>query len=87
MRGFTDKYVEAVMRKVLNGSMTVKGASVRLGVSRQYLYVLKSRYLKEGVICLAHGNKGKQRQWKIPDEIAQRIVSLYKGKYQPTFPA
>ena len=30
MRGFTDKYVEAVIRKVLNGSMTVKGASVRL---------------------------------------------------------
>ena len=82
MRGFTDKYVEAVMRKVLNGSMTVKGASVRLGVSRQYLYVLKDRYLKEGAICLAHGNKGKQRQWKIPDEIAQRIVALYRGKYQ-----
>ena len=82
MRGFTDKYVEAVIRKVLNGSMTVKGASVRLGVSRQYLYVLKDRYLKEGVICLAHGNKGKQRQWKIPDEIAQRIVALYRGKYQ-----
>lgn len=82
MRGFTDKYVEAVIRKVLNGSMTVKGASVRLGVSRQYLYVLKDRYLKEGVICLAHGNKGKQRNWKTPEEIAQRIVALYKGKYQ-----
>ena len=82
MRGFTDKYVEAVIRKVINGSMTVKEASVRLDVSRQYIYVLKDRYRKEGVTCLAHGNKGKQRQWKTPEELERRIVSLYKGKYQ-----
>ena len=82
MRGFTDKYVEAVIRKVLNRSMTVKEASVKLDVSRQHLYVLKDRYLKEGIACLTHGNKGKQRQWKIPDEISERIIALYKGKYQ-----
>ena len=81
MRGFTDKYVESVIRKVIKGSMTVKEASVRLQVSRQYLYKLRDRYQEEGISCLTHGNKGKQRQWKVPDEIAQRIITLYKGRY------
>lgn len=81
MKGFADKYVESIIRRAIRGTMSSRDAALRLGITRQYLNKLKVKYLEEGISCLSHKNKGKQCQWKIPDEIAQRIVSLYKGKY------
>jgi len=81
MKGFADKYVESIIRRAIRGTLSSRDAALRLGITRQYLNKLKVKYLEEGISCLSHKNKGKQCQWKIPDEIAQRIVSLYKGKY------
>ena len=82
MKNFADKYVESIIRRAIRGTMSSRDAALHLGITRQYLNRMKVRYREEGISCLSHKNKGKQRQWKIPDEIAQRIVSLYKGKYQ-----
>ena len=82
MKGFADKYVESIIRRAIRGTMSSRDAALRLGITRQYLNRLKVRYREEGISCLSHKNKGRQRQWKTSDEIAQRIVTLYKGKYQ-----
>lgn len=82
MKGFADKYVESIIKKTVRGTMSSRDAALKLGITKQYMNKLKARYLQEGLACLSHKNRGKQRQWKIPDEIAQRIVSLYRGKYQ-----
>ena len=82
MKGLSDKYVELIIKRTIKGSMTSKQAAQKLEVTKQYVNKLKIRYQSEGLSCLSHGNKGKQRDWKIPEEISNRIVKLYKGKYQ-----
>ena len=64
MKGFSDKYVESIIRKTIKGAMTAKQAAQKLEITKQYMNRLKIRYLSEGISCLSHGNTGKQREWK-----------------------
>lgn len=82
MKDFSDKYVESIIRKAMSGTMSIRECSVRLGISRQYMYRLVERYSREGASFLPHGNRGKQRAWKTDEESEERIVSLYEGKYR-----
>ena len=82
MKGFSDKYVESLIKKTIRGSMTSRQAALKLGITRQYMNRLKARYLTEGISCLSHGNAGKHRDWRIPDEISARIIALYRDRYQ-----
>ena len=82
MKGFSDKYVESIIKRTIKGSMTIRDSAIRLGISRQYMYRLVERYGREGASCLSHGNKGMQRAWKTDEDVECMIVDLYKGKYQ-----
>ena len=82
MKGFSDKYVESIIKRTIKGSMTIRDSAIRLGISRQYMYRLVERYGKEGSSCLPHGNKGKQRAWKTDEDVEYMVVDLYRGKYQ-----
>lgn len=82
MKGFSDKYVESLIRKTIKRTMTSKDAALKLGITKQYMNRLRNRYLDEGISCLTHGNSGKQRSWRTDSSTEQKIVSLYREKYQ-----
>ena len=48
MKGFSDKYVESIIKRTIKGSMTIRDSAFRLGISRQYMYRLVERYGREG---------------------------------------
>lgn len=81
MKGFSDTFVEGIIKRAINGTITTRQAVTQLGVSKQYINKIKKKYLIEGVSCLKHGNRGKNRAWKTSSETEQTIINLYKGKY------
>ena len=81
MKGFSNHFVEGIIKRVLKETITIKQASIQLGVTRQYVYKLKQNYQKTGITCFSHGNKGKQRAWKTTSDLEQRIIRLYSDKY------
>jgi len=78
MKGFSDKYVESIIKRTIKGSMTIRDSAIRLGISRQYMYRLVERYGKEGASCLSHGNKEMQRAWKTDEDVEYMVVDLYR---------
>ena len=81
MKGFSNQFVEGIIKRVLKETITIKQASIQLGVTRQYVYKLKQNYQRTGINCFSHGNKGKQRAWKTNANLEQRIIKLYSDKY------
>ena len=82
MKGFSDQFVEGIVKRAIKGTISTREAATRLGISRQYLNRLKTKYRAVGRSCFAHGNKGKERTWKTSLELEQMIVKLYSEKYQ-----
>ena len=81
MKGVPDAYVESIVKKALSGKLDTREAAAKLGISRQYLNRLKRAYAQRGRSCLVHGNAGRAPAWKTDPATEERIVSLYKGKY------
>ena len=52
-----------------------------LGLSARQVQRLKNALREEGPAGLAHGNRGAQAAHATPEELAQRVVGLYKGEY------
>lgn len=44
MKGFSDKYVESIIKRTIKGSMAIRDSAIRLGISRQYI----KKYAKIG---------------------------------------
>ena len=51
MKGFSDKYVESIIKRTIKGSMTIRDSAIRLGISRQYIGHRKE---KEGGLRFVH---------------------------------
>jgi len=77
-----EQFKVAVIESCVNGTMTVKAASQRLGFSERYVKKLKARYKKFGASSMLHGNCGKQPKHTIDASIKSRIIEIWK---QPEF--
>lgn len=81
MKGFSNQFVEGIIKRAVKGSISTKDAAIKLGISKQYVNKLKAKYKIAGKDCFTHGNKGKERSWKTSFEQEQTILRLYCEKY------
>lgn len=69
-----EKLKEAIIKCCINGTMTVKQASIRLGYSERYIKKLKAR-VKNNVSML-HGNCGREPKNTLPIQLKQEILRI-----------
>jgi len=70
-----------VIQEVMVGRMGVKEASEEIGVSERQVYRMLGRVRAEGAFGIAHGNRGRPSPFRIPEEVRERVIRLYKGPY------
>ena len=70
-----------VMLDYIAGKITRKTASIKMHTSQTYVSTLKKRYLKEGDKSFTHGNTGKARHNKLPDDVEEAVCNLYETIY------
>lgn len=70
-----------IMEKILEGTLDKQKASNILNLSLRQIHRLYKRYLKEGIIGLAHKNRGKCSNRKISSSIRKHVLELIKSKY------
>ncbi|MDR0683735.1 MAG: ISNCY family transposase [Spirochaetaceae bacterium] len=79
-----------LMAMVEEGKMTLKEAGKRLGISYRQVKRIKASYKKNGDAGLVHGSSGKKSNRQISDEIREKVIKTYQGRYSdfgPTFAA
>jgi transposase len=69
-----------VLRRVLDGTITLSDAGGYVGVSYRQAKRLKAK-AQEGLGALAHGNRGRSPSNKLRDELRDRIVELSQDRY------
>lgn len=75
------RYKKQVIKDYINGKITRKEASNKLGTSMTYISTLKKKYENEGDEAFIHGNTNKESTRKLPDEIEEAICNLYESVY------
>ncbi len=70
-----------VIAKVAQGKISILNASKLLNKSRRTIERYLSRYKKDGIRFVIHGNTGKAPTNKIPDTLKRQVQSLIKAKY------
>lgn len=81
MKNANHKFAESVIKKAMKHEITTGQAAARLGCTKQYINKLKKKYQEEGSMAFQHGNSGKPKKWRIPEETRKRIIDLYSTKY------
>ena len=69
---------ENVIKCCIEGKMTVKQASKRLGLSEGHIKKLKARYKKLGPSSMLHGNCGRQPKHTLDIQLRQKILEIRK---------
>jgi len=69
-----------VLRRVLDGTISLSDAAGYMGVSYRQAKRLKTK-AREGLGALTHGNRGRSPSNKLCDEVRQRIVELSQQRY------
>lgn len=70
-----------VIQEVSNKHITQKAAASLLSLSERQIRRLTGRFLKEGDLGLIHSRRGKPSNRKLPQEIKDKVINLYKKKY------
>jgi len=70
-----------VIAKVAQGKISILNASKLLNKSSRTIERYLSRYKKDGIRFVVHGNTGKTPTNKIPDSLKRQVQSLIKEKY------
>ena len=70
-----------VIKKVIDGTMTRKEASIKLNLSLKQIDRLKLVYKNKGKEGFIHGNRGKSNPKKKDDELIQTLIDLYLEKH------
>jgi len=70
-----------VLRRVLDGTISLMDAAGYMGVSYRQAKRLKKK-AEEGLWALAHGNRGRSAAHAVSEEVAGQVVELYKDRYQ-----
>jgi transposase len=71
-----------VLRRAIDGKLSVADAAVYMGVSYRQAIRLKKRAEEDGLCGLAHGNRGQCASNKLSFEIRSNILELSETKYQ-----
>lgn len=77
-----------IITKVIHNRLLQTEASNILKLSYRQTNRLVNKVRRKGIKALAHGNRGKASKRKIPIDIQNRIINIYKEKYPdfgPTF--
>lgn len=67
-----------VLRRMLDGTITLKDAAAYMGVSYRQAIRLKKK-AEEGVKGLVHGNRGRPADNRITEEVRARVLELSRG--------
>lgn len=70
-----------IISKVIDGKITINSATTLLNKSRRTVERYLSRYRKEGVCFIIHGNRGRSPVNKIPESLKKEVQSLIQTKY------
>ena len=70
-----------IINDAVRGCLKANQAAGELNLSTRQIFRLKKALREEGIDGIIHGNRGKRSPRRIPDDIRDRIDSLYKGKY------
>jgi hypothetical protein len=62
----------------MQDSITVKEASIALGVSERQVKRLKKEARKRGAQALIHGNSARPPRSKMPDDVKGNVLRLYR---------
>ena len=71
-----------VMEQVMQGKITVRQAAEVLGLSERQIKRLKAGIKQEGLVALAHGNRGRKPKHAVPDDVKARITKLATKDYR-----
>lgn len=70
-----------IICEVLKGYIKVKEASEMLGLSERQIYRLMKRVRQEGTQGIIHRSRGISRVRWLTEEVKERIIEFYDGKY------
>ncbi len=70
-----------IISKALDGKTTTNSATQLLQKSRRAVERYLSRYRKEGIRFIVHGNKGRAPANKIPESLKKEVQNLIQTKY------
>ena len=69
-----------VLRRVLDGTISLMDAAGYMGVSYRQAKRLKKK-AEDGLAALAHGNRGRESANRLSDEVRMEILTLSASKY------
>ena len=70
------------IKGVVSGKYTLRQAAESTGYTVDWIWKLKTRYLKYGDAVFTHGNTGKPSPRKISKEIENKIIMLYHQEFE-----
>ncbi len=71
-----------VIEKAARGEITVREASMVLGLSERQVKRLKKGFAEAGPAALAHKNRGRPPHHTVPEALKKRIVALATGDFR-----
>ncbi len=69
-----------VLRRVLDGTISLMEAAAYMGVSYRQAKRLKKK-AEEGLVALVHGNRGREPSNRLADHLRSQILTLSQEKY------
>ena len=78
----------AICQRVVSKEINIKDASILMNISYRHAKRVVKKYRSKGANGLAHGNRGKKSNRRMPQRLEKEILKLYDDKYsdfKPTF--
>ena len=70
-----------VLKRLEQGALTIGEAGQVLGLSRRQVQRIRWAVVDNGVKGVVHGNTGRSPSHRISDEVREKVVGLWRGKY------
>ncbi|MEZ9906784.1 ISNCY family transposase, partial [Vibrio breoganii] len=70
-----------IICKIVDGKISINSATTLLNKSRRTVERYLSRYRKEGIRFIIHGNRGRSPANKIPESLKKEVQNLIQTKY------
>lgn len=71
-----------VLNNVLAGTLRIGKAALLMGVSERQGWRLLAAYRREGVVAVAHGNRGRPPAHTLPTELREQVLTLAQTTYR-----